>query len=108
MTRKLTQIWLVVTMSVSVVSLAHANDSRCNAPPYGDTVQAFQSFVKHFGQYVTPAKFLSGVCEVKFGGVDRTPMYNLGITDQDIESKPTIDLGVDVLTALRRLAKQTQ
>jgi hypothetical protein len=63
--------------------------------------------VKNFGQYVAPAKFLSDICEVKFGGADPAPMYNLGFTDQDINSKSTADLAVDMLDALRRLAKQT-
>lgn len=75
---------------------------------YGDTMPAFQSFVKNFGQYAPPAKILSAVCEMKYGGDDRIFLYNLGITDQDIESKSTTDLGLDVLTAFRRLAKQTQ
>jgi hypothetical protein len=56
---------------------------------------------------LAPAKFLSSICEVKFGGADRTTMYNLGFTDQEIDSKPTADLAVDMLTAIRQLAKQT-
>lgn len=98
---------LIAVASVSLVSSSYANDQRCNAPPYGDTVQAFQAYVKSFGQYVAPAKFLSSICEVKFGGADRVPMYNLGITDQDIDGKPTADLAVEMLIAIQRLAKQT-
>jgi hypothetical protein len=98
---------LIVVASVIPASSSYANDLRCNAPPYGDTVQAFQAYVKSFGQYVAPAKFLSSICEVKFGGADRTPMYNLGITDQDIDGKPTGDLAVEMLIAIQRLAKQT-
>lgn len=101
------QLVLILLASSFFAAVGHANDVRCSAPPYGDTVAAFQSFVKYFGQYVTPAKFLSGICEVKYGGADRSPLYNLGFTDKDIETKSTADLGVDMLTALRRLAKQT-
>jgi hypothetical protein len=98
---------LILVTSVFYTPFGYANDMRCSAPPYGDTVAAFQAFVKYFGQYVPPAKFLSGICDVKYGGADRTPLYNLGFTDKDIETKSTADLGVDMLTALRRLAKQT-
>lgn len=106
-TRRFPTILLAFATSAFSASTLHANDARCSSPPYGDTVQAFQAYVKSFGQYVAPARFLSSICDVKFGGADRTPMYNLGFTDQDIDSKPTCDLAVDMLTAIRRFARQT-
>jgi hypothetical protein len=33
-------------------------------------------------------------------------MYNLGLTDKDIESKSTVDIAIAILIALRKLAKQ--
>jgi hypothetical protein len=78
MKRSVSMSVIAAATSIFLMSTCHASDPRCSAPPYGDTVQAFQAYVKNFGQYVAPAKFLSSICEVKFGGADRTAMYNLG------------------------------
>ena len=72
MTGRSSSILLASVLMVAFASAGHASDPRCSAPPYGGTVQDFQLFVKYFGQYVTPAKFLSGICDVKYGGADRT------------------------------------
>ncbi|MCK1474149.1 hypothetical protein IVB27_04810 [Bradyrhizobium sp. 197] len=87
---------------------AHADDARCAVPPYGASVHSFQAFAKNFGHLVTPSKFLPSICQIKYGGADRTSMYNLGFTDQDIDGKPLEDLWVEVLTELHRLARQTK
>jgi hypothetical protein len=87
---------------------ACADDARCAVPPYGAPVQSFQAFAKNFGHLVTPSKFLPSICQIKYGGADRTSMYNLGFTDRDIDGKPLEDLWVEVLTELHRLARQTK
>lgn len=99
---------MMAALMIHLSSSCLAADPRCSTPPYGGTVQEFQSFVKHFGSYVTPSKFLSSICEVKYGGADRTPMYNLGFTDRDIENKPLADLWVEVISAVHDLAKQSK
>jgi hypothetical protein len=97
--------------AVAVVALCcqgHADDPRCNAPPYGGTIAEFQAFVKNFGALVVPTKILPAICNAKFGGADRTGLYNLGFTDQDIDSKDTEDLGVQMIIALKNLADKTK
>jgi len=75
-----------------------------NAPPYGGTVEEYKAFVTNFGAVVVPAKILKGICDAKYGGADRTGLYNLGFTDEDIDSKGTEDLAVDMVIALKQLA----
>jgi hypothetical protein len=76
-------------MPAPCTSVAHGLSSVC---AYGASVQSFQAFAKNFGHLVTPSKFLPSICQIKYGGADRTSMYNLGFTDQDIDRKPLEDL----------------
>jgi len=94
----------VTTVAVVLCTAAYADDPRCSAPPYGATVQEFQRFVKYIGGgYIldNPTKMLSAICNIKFGGADRTVVYNLGFTDDDIETKSTTALAGDVLLAIK-------
>jgi hypothetical protein len=96
---------IAVVALVSVLSsAARGDDPRCNAPPYGGTVGKFQAFVKTFGALVVPTKILPAICNAKFGGADRTGLYNLGFTDEQIDKKDTEDLAVDMIIALKNLA----
>ncbi|WP_354105090.1 hypothetical protein [Bradyrhizobium sp. LB14.3] len=99
---------MAASLSMLGAVAAHADDARCAVPPYGASVHSFQAFAKNFGHLVTPSKFLPSMCQIKYGGADRTSMYNLGFTDQDIDGKPLEDLWVEVLTELHRLARQTK
>lgn len=83
-----------------------ADDARSAVPPYGGSIQSFQAFAKTFGHLVAPSKFLPSICQIKFGGSDRTAMYNLGFTDEDLDRKPLEDLWVEVLTEVHRLASK--
>jgi hypothetical protein len=85
---------------------ARAEDSRCKVPPYGGAEAKFRSFAETFGVIVTPAKVLSGVCNAKFGG-DRTMLYNLGFTDSDIDVQDTADLAVEMIGAVRNIARHS-
>jgi hypothetical protein len=87
-----------------IASPAWAGDPRCDTPPYGGTVGEYKAFVKNFGSLVMPAKFLGGLCNMKFGNADRTGLYNMGFTDSDIDSKATADLGVDLIMAINHQA----
>jgi hypothetical protein len=80
----------------------HAGDPRCNAPPYGGTVVAYKAFVSNFGHLAISATMLPGICNAKYGGADRTGLYNLGFTE--IDSKDTEELAVDTIIALKNLA----
>jgi len=79
-------------------------DRRCNAPPYGGTVAGYKAFIKDIGPLLdNPAKMLAGICNVKFGHANRTAMYNLGFTDEEIRTKDTADLAVEMVQALKNL-----
>ena len=77
--------------------VAYANDTQCNAPPYGSTEIEFKAFVKNFGIFVEPADLLQKVCRAKYSGTNRETFYNLGFTDHEIDEKSTADLAVDLI-----------
>jgi hypothetical protein len=97
---------VILVLAVTPFIAARAEDSRCKVPPYGGTEAKFRSFAETFGMLVTPAKVLSGVCNAKFGG-DRTALYNLGFTDADIDTRDTADLAVEVVGAIRNIARHS-
>ena len=44
------------------------------------------------------SRILTNICNMKFSGADRTPLHNLGISDQDIDRADTCQLAVDMMT----------
>jgi hypothetical protein len=101
---KLDRLALAVTFVTVLASTAHADDLRCNAPPYGSTMTEFQAFVKDYGNIVVPTRVLAAVCNAKYGAASRTALYNLGLTDEEIDAKDTVVLAFDVIVAKTRLA----
>lgn len=81
---------------------ANAEDPRCQAPPYGGSEAGFRSFATTFGTVVPPARILAAICNAKFGG-DRIALYNLGLTDADIDAMDTADLAVKMLNSVKDL-----
>jgi len=100
---------LAAALAIGLASSAvEANDARCSAPPYGGSVSSYKAFVKNFGHLVVPTKLLGSICNMKFSGSDRTALYNLGFTDDDITNKDTSDLAVDVLAATKNLVDKVK
>ena len=97
-----------IALAIICWSQARADDPRCLAPPYGATEASFRAFVKNFGHLVVPTQMLPAICKAKYGGADRTALYNLGFTDQDIDSKELGELAVQVILALHDLASKVQ
>ena len=64
--------------------------------------------MKNLGQFFVPTKMLPAICNAKFGGGDRTGLYNLGITDAEIASKDVEDIAVQMIIALKNLADHTK
>lgn len=91
---------------LSLLSIgAYAADPRCNAPPYGGTVAKYKSFVATVGTLLdSPAMTLSAICNTKFSDGDRRGLYNLGITDAEIESNDVEDIAVQMVIVLKNLA----
>ena len=86
-------------LTLAIARPALADDPRCTAPPYGDTMSAYRSYVMHLSQYIPPAQILGLVCNMKLGGADRTPLYDLGLADGDIDDTPTTELAARILEA---------
>jgi hypothetical protein len=101
-------IFAGVFVFVALSSQARASDPRCNAPPYGMEVAEFKSFADSFGHLIVITQTLPALCNVKYSGTDRTGLYNLGFTDQDINSKSMGDLAVQLIIALKNLADKTK
>ena len=106
MTWQLKILTAAIALSASV-SFAVAADPRCSTPPYGGSVATYKAFIKNFGPLLDdPTRMLSGVCDAKFGG-DRTALYNLGFTNADIDTRDTADLAVEVIGAIRNIARHS-
>ncbi len=100
---KLNQLALAATLVAVLSAAAHAADPRCNAPPYGSTVAKFKAFAQTFGHIVPPTTMLPAICNAKYSGASRLGMYNLGLTDQEIDAKDTADLAVQMILAMKKL-----
>jgi hypothetical protein len=94
-----------VTPLPATSQVVSIGDKRCNAPPYGGTVAGYKAFIENFGPLLdNPTKMLGSICNVKFDHADRTAMYNLGFTNEEIDTKDTADLAVQMIQALKNLA----
>jgi hypothetical protein len=91
---------LVVVVALNVP--AYANDPRCNRPPYGGSPDRYRAALEAFGQKVEEAaKTLEAICNMKFGGADRAPLYNLGLQNAEIDSEDTSLLAMKMLKAAK-------
>ena len=91
---------LVVVVALNVP--AHADDPRCNRPPYGGSPDRYRAALEAFGQKVEEAaKTLQAICNMKFGGADRTPLYNLGLQNAEIDREDTSLLAMKMLKAAK-------
>ena len=94
-------MWLlIVVIVVPLNAPARANDPRCNRPPYGGSPDRYRAALEAFGQKVEEAaKALESICNMKFGGADRAPLYSLGLKDAEIDTEDTSQLAVKMLKA---------
>jgi hypothetical protein len=51
-------------------------------------------------------ELISQVCKMKFDGADRTALYKLGFTDEQIDATDTETLVVNTLKALKKALDQ--
>src|ERR1700683_4929018 len=81
---------------------AQAHDPRCNAPPYGDTQQNYDTLSATYtkagqSQPTLPPNLITtmmlttviAACEAKFGGGDRELFHSAGLSDLDIDTLGT-------------------
>jgi hypothetical protein len=96
-------MWLfIVVIVVTLNAPVRANDPRCNRPPYGGSPDRYRAALEAFGQKVEEAaKTLESICNMKFGGADRAPLYSVGLKDAEIDSEDTSLLAMKMLKAAK-------
>jgi hypothetical protein len=98
---------VLVALNVPCVRVP-AHDVRCDAAPYGVPQDKYPVLVRLltnlFGEPKT--ELISQVCKMKFDGADRTALYKLGFTDEQIDTSDTETLVVNTLKALKKALEQ--
>jgi hypothetical protein len=96
------KLTLAAVAVVAVSSTAYGADPRCNKPPYGGSPDRYRAFVQAYSQKVDDlAKMLEEICNMKFGGADRTELHKIGITNDAIDTRDTSVLAVEMLQAAK-------
>jgi hypothetical protein len=93
---------LAILIAVAWSSMAFAGDPRCNRPPFGGSPDRYRAILENYGQKLASVtKTLEEICNMKFGGADRTALYTLGFTDEEINRLDTSALTVDVIKGVK-------
>jgi hypothetical protein len=94
-----------VVLSLAAYSGARAHDARCDAAPYSVPAQNYPALVRLLTNlFGTPnTELIANICEIKYNGADRAPLYKLGITDDQIHETDTGTLVVKALEAMKKL-----
>jgi hypothetical protein len=84
---------------------AQAHDARCDAAPYSVPSANYPALVRLITNlFGTPkTEIIANICDIKYNGSDRTPLYKLGITDEQIKETDTGTLVVKMLEALKKV-----
>ena len=109
---------LVIPLGILAYGSVRAHDERCEAPPYGASMAAYQAFVAEThqsGEAGSPAAkdpgaplaVLTKVCKMKYDAADRTELYRAGFTPQDIDDSSTVMLTAEYLGVLKYVAFQS-
>jgi hypothetical protein len=109
------------TLIILLVSLAwgfaRARDERCEAPPYGASMDAYNVLIAEdqsgAGESASASKrpgeaveLLAKICRMKYEGADRTQLYRAGFTPEDIEHSSTVMLTSEYLGIMKYVAFQ--
>jgi hypothetical protein len=109
---------LMIALLVLAWDSARASDQRCEAPPYGASMDAYNVFIaedprSEEGESATAPKhsheateLLARICRMKYEGSDRTQLYRAGFTPQDIEHSSTVMLTSEYLGIMKYVAFQ--
>ena len=102
------------TLLILLLSLAcaraRAHDERCEAPPYGASMDAYNVLIAEDGTSTQPreaVELLARICRMKYEGTDRTQLYRAGFTPQDIEHSSTVMLTSEYLGVMKYVAFQS-
>jgi len=98
---------VLVVLNVLCVP-APALAGRCDAAPYGVPLDKYPVLVRLLTNLFGAPKteLISQICKMKFDGADRTALYKLGITDEQIDMTDTETLVVDTLKALKKALEE--
>ena len=99
--------FVLVVLNVLCVRVP-AHDARCDAPPYSVPQDKYPVLVRLLTNLFGAPKteLISQVCKMKFDGADRTALYKLGFTDEQIDMTDTETLVVNTLKALKKALEQ--
>ena len=98
---------VLVVLNVLCVR-APAHDARCDAAPYSVPQDKYPVLVRLLTNLFGAPKteLISQICKMKFDGADRTALYKLGFTDEQIDMTDTETLVVNTLKALKKALEQ--
>jgi hypothetical protein len=82
--------------------IAQAHDARCDGAPYSVSAEKYPALVRLLTNLLGAPKteLISSICQMKFNGADRTTLYKLGFTDEQIDTTDTAGLVVNTMKAL--------
>jgi hypothetical protein len=109
---------LVVLLQSLAWGTAQARDERCEAPPYGASMDAYNVFIAEARQSAEAespvaqkrsreaVELLAKICKMKYDGADRTELYRVGFTPEDIDHSSTVMLTGEYLGVIKYVAFQ--
>lgn len=107
-----------ILLSILAWDVARAHEGACATPPYGASMDAYNVFVTETqlsgeaqragAQDLSPevAEVLTKICKMKYEAADRTELYRLGFTPEDIERSSTVMLTSEYLAVMKYVAFQ--
>jgi hypothetical protein len=109
---------LVILLQNLAWAAAQAHDERCEAPPYGASMDAYKVFIaetRQSGDAQSPVaqklsreavELLAKICKMKYYAADRTELYRAGFTPEDIDHSSTVMLTGEYLGVIKYVAFQ--
>jgi hypothetical protein len=96
---------LLIALASLAWGNAQAHDARCDAEPYSVPSANYPALVRLITNlFGTPkTEIIANICDIKYNASDRTPLYKLGITDEQINETDTGTLVVKMLEALKKV-----
>jgi hypothetical protein len=112
------EVGLLVLLQSLAWDAAQAHDERCEAPPYGASMDAYKVFIaeaRQSGDTESPVaqklsreaeELLAKICKMKYGAADRTELYRAGFTPEDIDHSSIVMLTGEYLGVIKYVAFQ--
>ncbi|MDB6043087.1 MAG: hypothetical protein JWM63_1638 [Gammaproteobacteria bacterium] len=110
---------LIILLQGLAWDAAQAHDERCEAPPYGASMDAYKVFIAEAaqsGDVESPVaqklareavEQLAKICKMKYDAADRTELYRAGFTPEDIDHSSIVMLTSEYLGVMKYVAFQS-